>query len=239
MGFTSHTIVEKGTGLQAFFYTAEQVQALERTLSAERLQPYRALAHGDPVLALKLHARNTALSESLYGVLGGLEIALRNSVHGVLSSGLGRSDWYDSGLLQPEQQRPLQMTKKRLLQDGKPLDPGRIVAELSFGFWTGLIGPGYSSLWRDHLFTAFSHRNLRREEAHSRLDTIRKLRNRIAHYEPILSRPLQKDYNRILDAIGWISPIHARWVRTYSSFPERYAAFVDPSLPRIIRGQPS
>lgn len=214
---------EAGT-LQSFSYTAEQLQVLEGTLSTERLAPYRALAGGDLRRAIALYERNTALSESLYGVLQGLEVTLRNAIDHALATGLGQPDWYDSGVLQAEQLRPLGQAKAALAREGKPLASGRIVAELPFGFWTGVTGPGYADLWRIHLVKAFPRRPLQRKDAHDRLNTIRKLRNRIAHYEPILSRPLQKDFNQILDAIAWICPVTARWVRAQSTFPERFRA---------------
>ena len=96
-----------GGAVQSFLYTDQQLGALEETLSAERLQPYRAMAEGDPIRALKLYERNTGLSESFYSVLQGLEVALRNSVHRTLTAELGRPDWYDSGFLNLEQLRPL------------------------------------------------------------------------------------------------------------------------------------
>lgn len=214
--------------MQPFSYTADQLEALAEAISAERLAPYRTLAGGDPVLAVKLYERNTALSEAFYGALQGLEVTLRNRVDRALASGLGCADWYNTGILHPEQSRPLEQAKQALTREAKPLSPGRIVAELSFGFWTGMTGPKYSDLWRLHLVRVFARRPLQRAEAHERLNSIRKLRNRIAHYEPILSRPLDRDFNRILDAIAWMCPVTASWVRAQSAFPERFAAPLAP-----------
>ena len=155
--------------------------------------------------ALQLYVRNTALSESLFGVIQGLEVSLRNVIHETLTAGLGRTDWYDTGILEWEQQRARDQAKKALEREGKPLGPGCIVAELPFGFWTGLTGVKYADLWRDHIVRAFPNRNLQRTESHYRLDKIRKLRNRIAHHEPILSRPLAGGFSRILATIAWIA----------------------------------
>ena len=101
----------------------------------------------------------------------------------------------------------------------------RVVAELSFGFWTGLTGPRYDVLWRNHLVKIFPRRPVQRAHVQTRLNSIRKLRNRVAHYEPILSRPLQKDVNQIFDTISWMSPVTARWVRSNSSFEARFAIY--------------
>jgi hypothetical protein len=119
----------------------------------------------------------------------------------------------------------LQSAQESLKRVGKPLEASRIVAELSFGFWTGLTGPRYSDLWRDHLVKIFPRRPVQRSGVQLRLNSIRKLRNRIAHHEPILSRPLQKDVNQIFDMLTWISPVTARWVRNNSSFEERFKLY--------------
>jgi len=165
------------------------------------------------------------LAESLYGILQGLEIALRNSIHALLSVGFSRPDWWNAFHLQPEQAMMLRSAEESLQRVGKPLEACRIVAELSFGFWTGLTGPRYSDLWRNHLVKIFPRRPVQRADVQLRLNSIRKLRNRIAHHEPILGRPLQKDVNQIFDALSWISPVTARWVRSNNSFEERFARY--------------
>jgi hypothetical protein len=36
---------------------------------------------------------------------------------------------------------------------------------------------------------------------------------------------LQRDINQIFDIISWMSPVTARWVRSNSSFDERFATY--------------
>ena len=211
--------------MPAFSYSALNMSELERTLSRDRLIPYLKNAAGDAELALHLYEQNTLLAESLYGVLQGLEIALRNVIHRQLSAGLGQPTWWDVLPMERPQALMVQGAKDSLSQAGKPLDAGRVVAELSFGFWTGLTGPRYDELWRNHLVKIFPRRPVQRSQVQARLNSIRKLRNRVAHHEPILSRPLQKDVNQIFDTIAWMSPVTARWVRGNSSFDERFAYY--------------
>jgi hypothetical protein len=211
--------------MATFDYTPTNLAELEVRLSSDRLQPYRKSVGGDSERAIQLYEQNTLLAESLYGILQGLEITLRNSIHAQLSAGFARPDWWRAVHLKPEQAMMLQSAQESLRREGKPLDPSRIVAELSFGFWTGLTGPRYSDLWRNHLVKIFPRRPVQRADVQLRLNSIRKLRNRIAHHEPILSRPLQKDVNQIFDTLSWISPVTARWVRSNSSFEERFARY--------------
>jgi hypothetical protein len=212
--------------MTTFDYTPTNLVELEIRLSSDRLQPYRKSVDGNNERAIRLYEQNTLLAESLYGILQGLEIALRNSIHARLVASYGRPDWWNAIQLKPEQAMMLRSAEESLQRADKPLEASRIVAELSFGFWTGLTGPRYSDLWRDHLVKIFPRRPVQRNEVQIRLNSIRKLRNRIAHHEPILfSGQLQKYVNQIFDTLSWISPVTARWVRSNSSFEERFARY--------------
>jgi hypothetical protein len=71
------------------------------------------------------------------------ELLPRNELHNALTS-LHGPTWFDRpGLLQPDLLRKVAAVKSNLTRAGRPLDPGRIVAELSFGFWTQLYGRVY------------------------------------------------------------------------------------------------
>ncbi len=211
--------------MAAFIYTPENLDLIRQSVSSERLAPYLADAGGDLEAAVRLYEQNTLLSEGLYGVLQGLEIALRNGIHAELAAGFGSPSWWTVAMLAPDQQNMLRKAQDALARENKPLDAGRVVAELSFGFWTGLFGPGYTDLWRDHLVKVFPRRPLQRAQVQVRFNSIRKLRNRVAHHETILNRSLQRDANQIFDAISWMNPVVARWIRTNSSFESRLGEY--------------
>jgi hypothetical protein len=127
-----------------FGYSQEEMDRIEQSLSHERLGPYLSLAGGDLRRAIGLYERTTSLSEALYGLLQGLEVTLRNAMHRELSDGIGREDWYDAIKWQLAQQEQIASAKDSLSKKGKQITPGKMVAELTFGFWVGLIGPKYS-----------------------------------------------------------------------------------------------
>lgn len=220
--------------MKAFLYTPQNLAQIEQSVSSERLAPYLADASGSLNIAVKLYEQNTLLSESLYGVLQGLEVALRNGMHTELAAGFRNSSWWMVANLGPDQQDMLVKAQHALTREGKPLDAGRVVAELSFGFWTSLFGRGYTDLWRNHLVKVFPRRSLQRADVQTRLNSIRKLRNRVAHHEIILHRSLQRDVNQIVDTISWINPSVAWWIRSNSSFDARYLdyrrQFLEPAL---------
>ena len=77
------------------------------------------------------------------------------------------------------------------------------------------------TLWRPAVRRAFPHRSpLTRKQAHRPLNDLRKLRNRIAHHEPIFVRNLLEDHQRILDVTGWISPGARSWMEGHSRVAE-------------------
>jgi hypothetical protein len=171
------------------------------------------------------------MSEALYGLLQGLEITLRNSIHRVLSDAFGRGDWYEVMPLYIDQRNAIIDAKKKLTGNSKSLHPHRMIAELTFGFWTSLTGPRYAqTLWDTYLKNAFPESNVGRKAAQKRLRKIRFLRNRIAHHECIVGlhpdgqpRNLEQDERDIMDTIRWICPVTEKWIKSTSSFAERFA----------------
>ena len=132
--------------------------------------------------------------------------------------------WYDNPAIgmAPAALRLVGDAKDTLAKSRKPVDPPRVVAELSFGFWVSLLGRGPSgryetTLWRPAVHRAFPHIRSLRKHVHAPLDSLRVLRNRIAHHEPIFTRHLAADYARILTVIGWICPDTAAWIDHHST----------------------
>jgi hypothetical protein len=211
-----------------FLYDDHTLLALRSSISRERLQRYESIAAGDAPQALRLYMWNTALSESLYGPIQGLEVTLRNKIHERLTDPFGPR-WYDDGRvgLQHTQQTQVLRAKNSLQHKGKPLDPPCLIAELNLGFWVGLFGGGYEThLWRPHLRKLFVHapRPFLRKDVHRVLNNIRELRNRVAHHEPILQRSLRQEHVLVLTTIGWLCTATTSWVAHQSRFDRVYSA---------------
>ena len=203
-------------------------------MSIERLQPYLHDAGGDKLKALRLYERNTQLSEALYGPLQGLEIVWRNALHIQLTKKFGQQ-WFDElkkqNLLDFEPLDKIQVVKDRLKRTGKAETPGRIVAELSFGFWTSLCSKRYmADLWIGCLNKPFLGKKIGRAEIFQQLDDTRQLRNRAAHHEPILGRNLEQDFKTIISLVRLVCGASAAWIESTSCFQERFAAPLPPQL---------
>jgi hypothetical protein len=208
-----------------FIYTSVALSNLERSIARDRLASYLADAKGDLLIAITLYERNTLFSQGLYGALQPLEITLRNSVHRTMVAGLGRTDWYDHAKLRFREAESVKEAKNNIVKWNNAVTPGRVVAELTFGFWTKLLSREYEkSLWVPHLHRAFPYlKRPDRTAVSFRFDAIKLLRNKIAHHEKIISRPLDKDYANIIEAIEWICPTTAAWIRSTNTFQRDYS----------------
>ena len=104
-----------------FQYDGHTLVALRSSVSAERLQRYETIAAGDAARALRLYMWNTAISESLYGPIQGLEVTLRNKIHQRLGDQFG-ARWYDESRvgLQYAQRDQVLRAKQSLQHQGKP-----------------------------------------------------------------------------------------------------------------------
>lgn len=195
----------------------EKRRQLIKFISADRFARYETAVGGDIDSALRLYAWNIAVSSAFWGPLQVLEVALRNALHDRLTARFSREDWWNaqSLTLTTVHQQAIAAAYDRLTQERKMPTSGRVVAQLSLGFWVGLLGTGHNyemTLWRPALRHAFTDKGGTRRQLHKDLDRRRTFRNRIAHHEPIFHRHLSADHMHIVRLIGLISPVTADWV---------------------------
>ena len=181
-------------------------------LSPARFSTYLAWACGDEPTASQLYAYNIRLASALYGPLHMLEVTLRNSIDGQFQKIYG-ANWLcgTSVGLSRYQVECISKAKQTLARQGKPAPHDTMVAELNFGFWVSFLGKQSYTQWQ-HLRPMFKAPKLQRAQIAGSLDQLRDLRNRIAHYEPILSLPLDERYLSIIELIGWMQPDAAAWI---------------------------
>lgn len=197
------------------------VRAIRTALSNERLDAYGIGRTDDEKIANYLW--NLALCEAMYPALHGLEVAVRNAVFragATAFSGIATRDvpcWLDADppLIHPADQPMLLAAKDRLRERGLALEPGRLVAELRFGFWTALFDVRYEHskvLWPRllgaQLLDPSSPRSMRsRKQLSPLLNRMRLLRNRVFHHEPIWHwSNLAQQHTYAFDLMGWFNP---------------------------------
>ncbi len=199
---------------------------LKHVLSDERLSAYqqRLTQNGNRNL-FSHYAWNMALSESLYPTLQLLEIGLRNTISHHARQQFGKADWFDDpGIIHARDKTSIDKAKVTLQRKKKPLDPGRIIAELNFGFWTSLLDKRYEQILWPRLikacFPAMPKSIRTRKKLSQRFNRIRNLRNRVFHHEPIWYwQDLAQQHEDILEAITWIEPAMRDLASTIDHFP--------------------
>lgn len=207
---------------EAFDITPESLPIFEKFISPERLAAYYILARGNRRVGILLYERNTELSEALYGVIQCLEVTLRNAIHNAISEAIGAASWFDKVGLEDSEIAWVEKAVTSIKESNREATPGRVVAELNFGFWVKLLGRKYEkSLWVDYLSPLFPP-TVKRPLLYARLLDMKTLRNRIAHHERIVGkRNLLQDYEDLLEAISWLSVEIASWVKFTNCFSER------------------
>ena len=213
----------------------QYINDLQFPLSKKRLNAYRPDQGSDLEMVVN-YFWNLRLCEALYPTLNAAEIALRNSINTALENYYNEywfeDSWTDGArLLEPLQYEQVEDARSKLRKRKSPETPGRIVAELSFGFWVNLFNRPYEEkIWSLNnyallriVFPDSRRRDRRRSLLRDRFAAINDLRNRVFHYEPIEYRKtLGKEHADILQAIGWISPVMRDSIKLYDRFPDVY-----------------
>ena len=209
-----------------FSYNPQFIKSIERTITRERLKRYLAATGQDMPRALLIYELNVTLSENLYGILQGLEIAVRNAMHYELTVRIGSDYWFNSIPLSQHLQRKVSEAKGKA---GSRPSSGKVIAELALGFWTDLTSRHtHHQFWMPYLRYAFPNTKLNRWDIHDRLQDIRHLRNRVAHHEPILTSKNcvytghQKTITlpEILECVEWACADTASWLKVHSRYTE-------------------
>ena len=227
------TAARPGGGVE----TAADADLLLASFPPYHLGAYLEAARGNRRLALRLYLWNSEVSAAFYAPLQELELALRHAFRRELTARYGEA-WYDNEAagLDARSRARVAAAKLAAAPAGQTVaPPARVVEKLAFGFWTSLVSRGgrldessssdrradYArTLWAPALRAAFPHRTwLTRRQAQSALDRLRRLRNAVAHHEPIFERPLWGDYQHILTVAGWISSEARVWIERRRRVP--------------------
>jgi hypothetical protein len=205
----------------------------ERLFSTGRLARFYQAARQDAAEASALYAANIQLSESLYPCLAVVEVALRNALHRQLTYLCHSPDWYrqlsrhDRALadLQPE----LDRTEKYIRDRRETISADKVVAELTFGFWSSLFNRAYELVLWKQLRLAFPHLpkpDRQRATVSSTINAVRHFRNRVYHHEPVSWQlpQLWQQYEQVCALLGWLDPQLLTWLQPIDRFPTVWQA---------------
>lgn len=134
-----------------------------RVLSPARLANYQTAAQGSFDEAIALYEWNVLISAAFFESMHYFEISLRNLMHEALTLYAAKLDpsgtpWYRHPTISLNDKTAtiIGTAISRATISGTPEIAGRVVAELSLGFWSKLLSDSYNLiLWAPALKTAF------------------------------------------------------------------------------------
>lgn len=204
--------------------------AIMNALSAKRLAPYvnaadsRCLEH-----ALELYAWNALLAGAMLPVLHVFEVVFRNAVADGIQQSFGAAwPWANSferslaGLWKAELHRARQTVS--------PGDSDRVVSNLKFAFWSNVLTSRHDDhIWRRHLRSVFPGLPLPlsieggRTLLFGQCERLRKLRNRVAHHEPIFNHPILELNLLVADLVRMRCPHTQQWLTEWEQLGSTYS----------------
>src|SRR5216683_3699414 len=202
----------------------DTIRAVKGALSAARTSTFEAASgvvdDTDPG-ALALYAWNARVSAALLAPLHVCEVVIRNTVSETLEKVYGPRWPWSIGFEQSLPTFRAGYNPRRDLQNARTYaaSTGKAIPELKFVFWQKLFTSRYDfRLWDPYLLTVLPNLektktvDVLRQEIYDDLEEIRKLRNRIAHHEPIFRRNLAADLKRIVTLVGHRCKLTEEWM---------------------------
>lgn len=195
-------------------------KAIEKILSTERIAPYLKRQENDFEKAIRHYKANIEISEAFYPLISIFEIGLRNNINEQLIRQFDSVDWFEDHefvkITSSFQVTRITEARSSILREKKEITPGRVVSELAFGFWTSLFDLKFEkSLWKNlrHAFPNCPKNQRQRKNISSKLNGIRKLRNRIFHHESIAwnIEAIENYRNELIEGINWLNKDLENW----------------------------
>jgi hypothetical protein len=188
---------------------------VESWLSSDRFAPYLRMAGHDRSRALALYEWSTSLNAALLHDFAHLEVGLRNMYDTALeeAQAVGDTHWLHSTSTDQVFPRSVagnarthrDIATARRNAGGSAVLAGKVIAELTFGFWVFLTSRRHEPLiWLPHLAHAYPS-GTSRVQVHTGLSELLNARNRVAHHEPATVRSGREIVRRIRGHARYVS----------------------------------
>ena len=201
--------------------------AFENVMSSKRMRRYLNACDGDKRKAQTLYRLNLRISQEMFTVISCYEVALRNAIDKIMKASLG-SDWLRDAILPggifdnplfSGTTRIMHKAYNELITKGK-YSCSKMLSAMEFGIWKYMFSaPQYRATGR-RLLQIFPNKpkssavmQYNNQYIYNELDAVNRLRNRIAHHEPICFLHDQETistvyllncYRRILTLFSWM-----------------------------------
>lgn len=201
---------------------------INENLSFKRLLAYQIDQNELISTTMAQYLWNIELSKALYPLLHLVEVSLRNRLNVFIGNYLKDSEWLlKNNILKEIEKKMVVDAQQKLLKARKIVNNDNLVAELSFGFWTNLIDRRYEQvIWPQLLkpvFPGIKNHMRTRKIISNQFNHIRKIRNRIFHYERIWNRSdLLITYEEMLQVLNWMCSEKFYPIGLLSNFEDVY-----------------
>jgi hypothetical protein len=204
----------------------EQVIA---ALTPERLTKYFQRMGPNNQAALALYCWNHEVGAAFNVTLQQFEICLRNSISKALRDKFGER-WFENLKFQgisAEIRSIVGKTSEKAKENKRGFPPSThdFIAATSMGLWREVCRPAHAGFWAKRLRLAFPHapveRDVRKtlEAIHNRVHRLVRLRNRIAHHEPLIGSRVEpigemlvQRHADMTELLAWMDPNFLTWL---------------------------
>jgi hypothetical protein len=203
-----------------------QFSQFQKILTPPRISRYLAAAANDTKKSMTLYRHNLKVSQELFTIVSCFEVALRNAIdeHYVATFGV---DWLKAaaapgGIFDNPDCETSQKTINDAIRDLRTYYAhSKLVAELGFGFWRYMFGSHQFIAGGQSLLAIFPSKPPSSPMKHynanlifNDLAQVNRIRNRIAHHEPICFRAnvavkdttyVRQNYSLIKQLFQWMN----------------------------------
>lgn len=219
-----------------------ELKKYDSSIGLERLKSFIYSPDDTIDDVLEHYINNVIISQALYPELSVLEVTLRNAIDTTLKNCISET-WIEDELNHNKWLRDFDYitlktayedTKNECQQNNKDFTIGKVIANLNFGFWTGLCVKAYNGkIWNRKccfkgIFPNYNAKQFTIGNISQQLYIIRRLRNRIFHYEQIFKCPKNtlKLYNSIMQILSYLPDDNSNILKRTSTFLNVYNSIV-------------
>lgn len=229
----------------------QELQKYDCNISKERLISFVYSQNDTIDDVIERYTNNIKVSQALYPELSVLEVSLRNAIDTTLKSNISETwledevnnnSWLDAYDYQTLL-KAYNDTKQDCLLSKKDFTIGKVIANLNFGFWTNICVKKYNSqIWNKRnlfkaIFPNYTSKKLSINIISQQLYIIRRLRNRVFHYEQIFKHPKNtlRLYNEIMMLISYLPGDNINILKRTSIFLNVYNFIANNTSPSITK----
>ena len=203
--------------------TIDTLAAIKAALSAGRISTYETAAGvtqpTDP-RAVALYAWNAQIASYFLMPLHICEVVVRNAAADAIEAVYGPNWPWNSRFQFSLPTGPGYSSRQDLISVSTTHTTlGKVIPELKFVFWEQMFTARHDiRIWKSQMLQVFPNHAATatwynvRSRVNADLQVIRRLRNRIAHHEPIFARNLIAEFGLIRGLVDLRSPIVSSWM---------------------------